>query len=291
MDRHKYLIEGHTNVFAYREPQDVHPMDRFVIKNSGTTDFINALLEVRPTWEFLCLSPLRSSDGTRNCSHFDVYNNGERLGDITVKTKYIPREAQNTWEYCYDTPRLNAARERGSWTKSTKLNVAVKGVVKAFTPKSLMERIDDASTALRSRVGGIKLRATQNFNDLTKPISTALYEYVMDNWEVVSSALADKGVETPKNVVEQYQRAKAAERLFKRYHTCGGAGATILLRGNDYIVVRDSGVEIKSGEELPPIIRRHIGLLKLVDDGQMVEDVGVREDDKTFFVLEEEDND
>jgi hypothetical protein len=68
-----------------------------------------------------------------------------------------------------------------------------------------------------------------------------------------------------------------------------------LQKGNAYIVFIDGvnysvqkgkdPLEIKTSEELPDFMRRAVGLLKLVEDNQVIEGVGVRANETTFLVM------
>lgn len=71
---------------------------------------------------------------------------------------------------------------------------------------------------------------------------------------------------------------------------------TSMLKNNNAFIVFIDGVnysvqkgkdplEIKQSDELPDFIRRAVGLLKLVEDNQVINDVGLRVNESTFLVL------
>lgn len=288
-DYKKYPIEGFPNAFVLRMPHDHKPTDRYVITTPATVRLLTELTSKRPTWEFIGTSLTRNSEGNITSNQFDVYEKGERLGDITTgwtNRRGGPAEA----DYRYDTPRLEKDRQRGSWTKTTDLDKAVKGILKAFTPKTLTERIETAEQAVASLARNAASRYVNGFNTIWRNSAFELMDYVVDNWDDIAEGMVARGHDPlPDEARDIYLKARGANRMLKTYNE--DEGALVLIRGNDYIVVRGSGstqtTEIMSSEQLPPIVRRNIGILKLHGAG-MVFDAGMREGDDTYYVYTKE---
>ena len=60
----------------------------------------------------------------------------------------------------------------------------------------------------------------------------------------------------------------------------------VFIDGINYSVQKGEDlIEVKQSEELPDFMRRAIGLLKLVEDNQVVADVGLRVNASTFLIL------
>jgi hypothetical protein len=69
----------------------------------------------------------------------------------------------------------------------------------------------------------------------------------------------------------------------------------MLTKNNAYVVFIDGinyslqkgedPIEVKESDELPDFMRRAIGLLKLVENNQVVNGVGLRVNESTFLVL------
>jgi hypothetical protein len=61
---------------------------------------------------------------------------------------------------------------------------------------------------------------------------------------------------------------------------------TVMLRGDKYVLHRNNmPIFALTSEYLPEQVRRAIGLLKLIDDGQFVRDVGYRHKADQFLVV------
>ena len=67
-----------------------------------------------------------------------------------------------------------------------------------------------------------------------------------------------------------------------------GKSVVVAFDGTHYIVKSKEGIKTLSDETLPYEVRRKVGLLKLVQDGQMISDVGCRVDGATFVLLPED---
>ena len=55
--------------------------------------------------------------------------------------------------------------------------------------------------------------------------------------------------------------------------------------GNEYIVRQGNEVKVYNDESLPFEVRSKLGMLKLVDKGQMISDVGCKVDAEVFVVI------
>jgi hypothetical protein len=63
----------------------------------------------------------------------------------------------------------------------------------------------------------------------------------------------------------------------------------VLLDGMDYAIQKGNDAPtIKASEQLPDYMRRAVGLLKLVEDNQVIHGVGYRANANTFMVINKE---
>lgn len=288
-DRKKYPVEGFSNVFVLRDPNSHTPTDRYVVTTPAMVRLLTELTIKRPTWEFNTIHMVRRSDGVITCNQFDVSEKGERIGDITTGWSNRRGGAAEP-DYRYDTPRMEKERKRGTWTKTTNLDKAVKGILKAFTPKTLSERVKKAEELIEAHVRTAASRNVNNFNSAWRNSAFQIMDYMVENWQQVGESMTAIGLNPPPDEVRDiYIKARHSTHLMDTYHK--DEGALVLIRGNDYIVVRGSAetqtTEIVSSEQLPPIVRRNIGILKLHGEG-MVPNVGVLDGDDVFYVYTEE---
>jgi hypothetical protein len=65
-----------------------------------------------------------------------------------------------------------------------------------------------------------------------------------------------------------------------------GDAYIVFIDGVNYSIQKGKDpLEIKASEELPDFMRRAVGLLKLVEDNQVIDGVGVRASETTFLVM------
>jgi hypothetical protein len=88
----------------------------------------------------------------------------------------------------------------------------------------------------------------------------------------------------------RYDDARANYGVVKKIKEAfdNGKSVVVAFDGTHYIVKSEEGVKTLSDETLPYEMRRKVGLLKLVQDGQMISDVGCRVDGATFVLLPED---
>ena len=287
----EYLCEGYTNVYIVRDDTRTAATATFHVHPESKA-FIDALVAARPRWVFKSSrsNPLDKIT-TIAARSFDVFQDGVRVGDITTTTTH--RTGDPMTDYCWDNDRLQAKRLRGAWSKSTKMDVAVKNILKAFYAKTSEETIHEKEAALYTRLSRNAYDVGHTYNQKIKLLQPNLTKFLMDNWAELTPRLREAGADVDDALPKLFQEWTELEYVTAAYNT--DKGCTIHVRGSDYIVVRGRGeerqVEVKASEELPEIVRRNLGLLKLSEIGITVPNIGLRESDSTFFVMDRIDND
>ena len=66
------------------------------------------------------------------------------------------------------------------------------------------------------------------------------------------------------------------------------SGTVVSLHHGKYILSTEADVQIMAHDELPPHVKRAVGMLKLANDKQYVPGFGVRATENTFYVLPEQ---
>lgn len=287
MTKQLYPCEGFLNVFINRNPAFVSPTTRFVV-HDRMLPLIEELRKHRPQWTFKSANVVINTDVVA-AHHFDVYENGQTLGEISVESGYRVDIGSVTY-YRYDNPRLSLKRQRGIWTKTSKLDLAVKNILKAFHAKTLDESIVEYEQAITTKLSANTHLVNKEFDMGYRRISPFITQYVMNNWDAVAPALKAMGAPVPEDMPERLATRNEAEGVELAYRD--QEGFTIITRGSDYIMVRGFGdereTEVKSSEQLPDNIRRNLGFLKLREGSVIIPNVGVRLNDHAFFVMDKE---
>ena len=192
--------------------------------------------------------------------------------------------------YRFDNPRLAHKRQRGIWTKTSKLDLAVKSILKAFHGKTLAETIVEVERQIEAKLNENTRTANADFDSGFRRMGAFITQYVMNNWDAVAPELKAMGAPVLEDMPERLATRKEAEATELAYRD--KEGFTVITRGSDYIMVRGFGdereTEVKSSEQLTDNIRRNLGFLKLHEGSRIIPNVGVRLNDHAFFVMDKE---
>lgn len=284
MTEQQYLCEGYTNVFIIRDPQYAKPT---ALAHKNIRPLLDRLIAKRPNWVFKSRRIYDYNATEMIASSFDVWCDGEMLGDISISSTMRTGEAKV--DYQYDTHRLQEGRQRGAWTKTTKLDVAVKGILKAFYSKTLGERVKDAHEQVRSKLSSNRTSANHVFQSMVRLVDREMTNFVMNNWEELAPRMREAGINLRDEMPEAYAKWREMESVYASY--AEEHGYVILLRGSDYAVTNCNETTIKSSEELPDNVRRNLGLLKLSTTGETMPGIGIRINDYTYYVMDGGNND
>ena len=279
-------LDGYKNVYRREYKAQNNPYVGSALLDQRVAPFVDAIIAARPKWKPVCrqgAGMVTKPDGTKAPSFgsLQVYSeNEEILGEID--TTYTYRDNQSQLTYAYDNERLSAKRQRGSWSKSTKLDKAVKDVLKNFRPKDTTEIVRARMTIVSELVGEVIRGVHRKFMQPYGKLNEQLTNFVMCNWATLSPMFKEADIMFDPELPELYADSMKAKEMGV---SVMDGGVSIIVRPNDYLVVRDSGdVEIKIAEELPAEVRRKLGILKLVEIKQYVPDMGVRCAKDTYFI-------
>lgn len=291
-ERYDYLpLKGYNNVCC--QIQKVHntSTNSLNVLHSNLVPYVEELMRLKPHWKFVAsrmAGPAVDSDGTRGFawSYVNIFENNEHIGEIDISYTY--RNGETILNYCYDNHRLSAKRQRGGWTKTSKLPKAVKEVVKSFRPRDTTEQVNKRMQAVSSIISTTHSSKWREFNLAFVNIQKQTPHFVMRYWDQLKPLFDEYGTPYSPNLPDIYSEAKGAEHLLSDEKTL-----TIIVRGNEYIVVRTDGGDhtstIVTSEELSAEVRGKLGMLKLSDVKQYVPNVGIRCAEDTYFILVGED--
>jgi hypothetical protein len=119
---------------------------------------------------------------------------------------------------------------------------------------------------------------------LSRLVNSGITNFVMANWEELAPRMREAGIKLSDDMPEAYRAWREVEEVEDAY--AAEKGYVIILRGNDYVVTMGDETVVKSSEQLPDIVRRNLGLLKLSVAGETIPNIGIRMNDYTFFVMD-----
>ena len=221
-----------------------------------------------------------------------VFCEDENLGGLSVDTKYSRSSGSDpVWEIsCW---RIENERGSRNTTKTTKLDVAKRAVKKYFLPKGLDEVLKNNADVMYD--------CDRALGRLASDISrNTLFKNHSDVQEYVYYQLM--GQEIPIQLKQRVE-AKMTSDKYKKAMGEFNLAASMDVRKDRLIVIRHKGgylyrapvrenedenkssVMFQTFEELPSLWQDRLAVLQLMEDEEVVRDVGYRRNDTHFVIL------
>lgn len=231
---------------------------------------------------------LTAPEGFKYIRMVEVHHNGEMLGRIAVDANYHNRSNKH-WHYAITSWRIDKSRGSKNTTTTTKLDVAIRTVKKMFKPMDMREIMSagqdsigrgyfDASRTLRVPITGMRLikgtvglqayaLAKAMGEDITSPDLLAIEAQIKS--------------ESYQQAMAEYFLARAMDddvSTFKLENV-------IAVGGNQYLVRDDQGAVTRLDfEQMSEKMQSCVSVLHLMQDNEIVRDVGYRYNDTHFLV-------
>ena len=233
------------------------------------------------------------------CKNFSSGTNGADFGMEIERVKVIDKYEElgllgsdytrNGKRFWISNHRTEKMRERGTGMKTIHLDKAIKHVEKFFSRKNNSEKIEQAENMAQAVVRDAVNNTWYPMRNVWGDLEEVARLFVHENLEVFKEFIQTRTT-APANLVAkadslpetlaEWQGCKAIqEEYHKNEHTL------VFLDGMNYIVKHKNQVEVKTSEELPDFVRRGVGMLKLIESGNALSNIGVRVDDTTFVVI------
>jgi len=227
-------------------------------------------------------------DGFTFVRAIEVSCDSELLGRVYVDSFY-GRNATQSWRYNIKCWRVTKERGARDVTSTTKADVALRHIKKLFKPKDYTETMvhavaaveggfNDALRALRDPIRAMRLVKS----------TAALQAYAL------SKALGEPVVSPDLIEIERtlqsdsYKQAMAeyflSEDMMKLYGTAK-LRVVVALGDNQYLFKDEHDLLCLDFKHLPERMQNHISVLHLMQDNEIVRDVGFRYNDTHFFVV------
>ena len=278
------------NIFEFNNVV-LHPD---VVKNGYVKSNLNAhtllkqaiekLAPMYPLWQFV-VPRVNMGD---EVSTFKVMANGQELGSLT--RMYHGRD----YVIAVTNHRIAESRTRGSDYKTRDVDKAVLKVKKTFAPRNpkelLAEAQKEAGRFLNSQENG-KARALNKheygINEVMMEYAKgAGYEGFLTHVHTLEPRFRDVVLKHIQGEKELRMEVKSIEEIRRQFES--QIAALIVRDSGKYLVRIDDNVQIYDDNTLPESMRGKLGMLKLVDAGFFLSDVGCRVNDEVFVVKVDE---
>ena len=235
---------------------------------------------------------VQAPEGKKFMCKLFVFCEDENMGELFVDTRYS-RSSGTDWVWEIKCWRI--ANERGSrnTTKTTKLDVAKRAVKKYFLPKGLDEVLENSKDVLYNCDRALARLAS----DISR---NALFKNHSDLQEYVYHQLT--GQEIPIQLKQRVETKMTSDKYHKAMSEFNLA-ASMDVRKDKLLVIRHKGgylykapvserededkatTRFQTFEELPSLWQDRLAVLQLMEDEEVVRDVGYRHNDTHFVIL------
>jgi hypothetical protein len=245
-------------------------------------EFVEQLALKYPQWTFV-ENGVTSDMANITYEAHSVYvmDKREVLGTLTIDWA---QRGHKFW-YCVDNHRISSMRERGSGMKTIHMNKAIKHVNKLFGRKNVHEKLTEAKQAVLGAMGGAASQKEWQLRHTWEALKSPAQAFLAEHYQEFASSVVDKSlskhVEQLPTQMEEHSATQHMQQMLVKNNAY-----IVFIDGINYSVQKgEDPIEVKESDELPDFMRRAIGLLKLVENNQVVNGVGLRVNESTFLVL------
>ena len=220
---------------------------------------------------------------------FEVFHDKEKLGSISANG-YL----RNKPAFQMINHRISEKRQRGTGTKTTDIKKALRIVEKEFGRRSMSEKL---SLIKAEGVGAISTawyNTKSNSDTVQRYFLRHMEEYLAENYEKYRDIAIGKGAKTDMlDKWDDHMRATQVATEIKEAHDVGNAlfvHTTSTLYAAIGTLNKDVAYHTWTSDTVPDVVRRKVGMLKLVENNTFLPDIGFRISDDVFLILKETEN-
>ena len=242
------------------------------------------LAPMYPLWQFV-VSNVTMGDEAHT---FKVMANGQELGSISRVYH------GSNYVIAITNHRISENRTRGSEYKTKDVDKAVLKVKKTFFPRNPSERLSEAATETDRFLNGQENGKQRALNKHEYNIKEAMLSYVQSagyagflaHVHTLEPRLKDGVLAHIQGQEQLRMEVKSIEEIRRQFDN--EIAALVVRDSGKYLVRINDNVQIYDDNTLPESMRGKLGMLKLVDAGFFLSDVGCRVNDEVFVVKVDE---
>jgi len=240
---------------------------------------IHQLALAHPQWIFTgknYKSPYPNPTSLYCAQFFQISEKREPLGSIELGV----HGGRNSFFICNE--RIKTSRKRGDTNKTGDIKKAIKIISKFVGLPTTGEMLGRAIRETTAAITNVQGRKQYDYVELYSKLRNNATELLIAHWGEFSKTIPAGFMAFP----DKYKEYCVANKVKAAYE--GNKAYLIWINGIDYAIKHGmDGVTFSSSENLPDFIRRGIGMLKLVEDSQIIDGVGLKVDARTFLILPE----
>ena len=269
----------HARTFSNILFPDAHkptPEQTVSWKTAALRDVTYFLCERNPTWNFIVTEKDWTSGDKFVIRKMDVANKGEIIGRLIG--------AYSRGNYGVEI----AMKTTRKFTSDSKRAISI--AKKLLVPKTKQERLGESIDEAGLCISHAIYNHERALEKLRYSLKEAVFEYMLNDARAYVEAHIARMSNTSLQMLENYDAQLAQVKTISRIKSLfnDGKTAVVILDEGKYLVKIGDTINLYDDTTLPISMRGNLGVLKLVETGQMVSDVGCKVNDETFVLVMDE---
>ena len=276
---------------AYKYPNVISNTKHTSLSNENDLDvhediqpFIDALAVKYPQWEFVATGVRYTGDNNEEAKsiRFAVFNDAnprEQVGEIKGDYKYN-NDGKRLPSYIVYNQRLAHDRERGHRLETTKLSAAMKAIHKYFNPPPVTALLEQVMTRGVGQFNHLVAHKERLARNTEYSLQASKEEFIKANWDKYLDSLADTLLNVACKYKEEFDEYLRLFNVQRNNHALA-----VVIQNDKYVVSCNDKITTYDVNTIPIDLRAQLGLLKLMEENDVLEDVGVRTKDGFLVFL------
>lgn len=246
--------------------------------------FIDALAVKYPQWEFVSNAVRYTGENneTAKSIRFAVFNDAnprEQVGEVKGEYKYS-NDGKRVPSYIVFNQRLAHDRERGHQLETIKLPLAMKAVHKYFNPPPVTALLEQVMTRGVGQFNHLVAHKERLARNTEYQLQASKEEFIKANWDKYLDSLADTLLNVACKYKEEFDEYLRLFNVQRNNHALA-----VVIQNDKYVVSCNDKITTYDVNTIPIDLRAQLGLLKLMEENEVLEDVGVRTKDGFLVFL------
>jgi len=245
-------------------------------KTTTLRDVSYFLCERNPTWNFI-VTEKDWGGGDKLCiKRVDVVSKGEIIGKLVGAYS----RGNNGVEII--------AKSSRKFTSDSKRAISI--AKKLLLLKTKQERLHESVAAAENCISNAVYNHDRAMQKVRYSLNEVIFKYMLKDArayvEANISHMDSNGLQMLEKYDEQLAQVKTIDRIKSLFDD--KKTALLILDEGKYLVKIGDAIDLYNDTTLPISMRGNLGVLKLVEVGQMVSDIGCKVNDETFVLVMDE---
>lgn len=247
---------------------------------------VSRLATLNPRWIFIVTGRTAVGSGMWRASEFEVRMDNEVLGQLGTAHSHNKGTLITV-----SNDRIGAKRQRSSAYRTEDPEKAILAAKKSFGRMNVNERIDKAKGEAGKTLSRAVWNKEREYREQANLVSGAMINWVRNEGKnlFLEFTKAQTHLAESKKILDAHESSQVLDMEMKsiaKMQELFGKDESLLMvkDGGKYLVRMGDKLDMYEDATLPVDIRMKLGMLKLVEDGEFITEVGCRVSSEIFVL-------